>query len=159
MRRVGAPGLVLGLALASCAVPPPPQPQGPVLGYWHGEPPGPDSYVPETVDLTLFGSRGGTTGTYLIATDVRALTIGGGEGSGLSTWSGTWTRQPEDYAGQRQSVITLHHALARDINQYAIASDGSLQPTSAYVGRPLTRQEIALFTLQPVRGTGRALLE
>ena len=157
MRRL-VPAAAL-LALASCALPPRPAPQGPVLGYWHGEPPGPDEDVAETVDLTLFGTRGATSGTYRIATDVRALTIGGGEGSGLTTWSGTWTRQQEDYAGQPQTVIRLHGALARDINQYAIASDGSLEPTSAYLGRRLTEQEIALYHLEPIRGTGRALLE
>ncbi len=159
MRRCFAAVAFFGLALTSCAEPLPPTPAGPVLGYWHGEPPGPDVAVPETVDLTLYGSRNSTTGRYEIATNIRGTTFGGGFGGGLTTWSGTWTRQAEDYAGQKQSVIYLHDAPSRDINQYAIAVNGSLEPTSAYVGRPLTKEEIALYRLDPIRGTGRALVD
>jgi hypothetical protein len=145
------------LLIASCALPPQPSPSGPVLGYWHGEPPGPDVSVPEIVDLTLFGTRGSQTGGYKIAVVIRGSGFGGGAASGLTTWSGTWTRRTENYAGQTQSVIHLRDAPARDIDRYAVADDGSLQPTAAYVGRRLTKQEIALYSLAPINGTGQAL--
>ena len=145
--------LVLLGSLASCAT----VPKGPVIGTWHGEPPGPWAAVPQIVDLTLYGLPGAVSGQYAISTIVRDGGGLSGPRSGLRSWSGEWSREQKDYDGQPQSVIFLHDALSSDINQYAIASNGALEPTSAYVGRPLTAREIQLYSLYPLRGNAGRL--
>ncbi len=146
----------LGLLLAACA-----QVRGPgntpEIGTWEGEPPGPDEAVPEIVTLTLYGLPHASSGTYKISTTVRANELGGG--NGLTTWSGTWTRFVGQDNGQPRSLIHLYNALSSDINQYAIGPNLVLEPTSEDLHRSLTRQEIALYSLKPLTGSGHALVE
>ncbi len=145
---IGKAALFAAMLLSACAN----VPKGPVIGTWEGEPPGPDVSVSEIVTLTLWGTPDASSGRYQVSTTVRADFLGGGN-PGLTTWSGTWTRQTGQDNGQPRSIIYLHDALSSEINQYAIGPDNTLQPTSAYLSRSLTPQEIALYTLRPLSGT------
>ena len=139
--------LAAGL-LAACTV----APGQPVIGTWSGDPPGPDPSTPETVTLTLYGLPTATSGEYEIATLTHDEDIGAPL-SRQNVWSGRWTRALGTDNNQPRQIIYLHDALASDINQYAIGPGNTLQPTSAYLHRDLTRQETALFTLKPLTGT------
>ncbi len=153
MTPLARTALILGLSLTSCAA----APTGPVLGSWQGEPPGPWPSTPEIVSLTLYGTPGATSGRYAISTQIQGTLFG--LDTSLSSWSGTWTREAKDYHGQKQSIIYLHDALSSEINQYALASNGWLEPTSAYVGRRLTQGEIALYSLRPLPRNTRAAID
>ncbi len=148
MTRRALPTLVLAAAmLSACAV----APGQPLIGTWQGEPPGPEPSVPQTVTLTLYGLPTATSGEYEVATLTRSDSIGN-PFARQNVWSGRWTRSTGTDNGQPRQILFLHDALASDINQYAVGPDNTLQPTSAYLHRDLTRQEIALFTLRPLSG-------
>ena len=143
MRSNGFLVLLTAALLAGCVA----APAGPVFGDWQGSPPGPDSSTPETVHLVLDGSPDARSGRYHLSTTVRSTFIGAG-GGGTTDWSGIWTRQQETAHGQTRTIITLHDALASDIDQYLLAPDGTLQPVSNT--RPFSKQDVALYTLYPL---------
>ena len=147
MMRAGPVALLLTGLLCSCAV----APGQPVIGTWEGDPPGPEPSVPQTVTLTLYGTPAAASGQYEIATLTRSESIGN-PFTRQNVWSGRWTRAVGTDNGQPRQILFLHDALASDIDQYAVGPGNTLQPTSAYLHRDLTRQEIALFTLRPLSG-------
>jgi hypothetical protein len=118
MHRVAILGFLL--AFAGCAS----QPDGLVLGAWHGQQPGPDRLVPTSVDLVLEGAPNAQSGTYRIATVVH-------DPSARSflddhRWSGAWERTKRVVNGQTLTIIDLHNALSSDISHYALMPDGTL---------------------------------
>jgi hypothetical protein len=113
---IAALGLLL--ALADCSS----QPEDPVMGEWHGNQPGADGLVPNSVDLVLRGAPDAASGTYYIATvehEARSA-------PGSRRWAGEWVRSQRVIAGKPLTVIDLHDALAVDISHYALMPDGTL---------------------------------
>ncbi len=148
-RAIAALMVVLGLG-ARAAQPVGPldaasagQPSGALIGRWQGEQDG-----PVITQLTLRGSLRGGSGHY----DITTLThSSGSHGSRYEPWSGRWVRVTEEIAGRPQTVIRLQGALNDEIDRYILDSAGILEPTPDYVGRPLSKEEIALYSLTPVR--------
>ncbi len=143
--------LMVVLGLGACAAQPmgPPdgasaaQPNGPLIGQWQGEQDG-----PVITQLTLRGRLQDGAGHY----DITTLThSSGSHGSRYTPWSGRWVRVTEEIGGRPQTVIRLDGALNDEIDRYILDSAGILEPTPDYVGRPLSKEEIALFSLTPLR--------
>jgi hypothetical protein len=133
------------LAFAGCAS----QPNGPVVGAWHGQQPGPDGLVPTSVDLVLEGAPNAQSGTYHIATIVHDPSAR----SSLENdrWSGAWERTKRVVNGQALTIIDLHNALSGDISHYALMPNGTLQaldPNGTLGTSALTTS----FVLTPVPG-------
>jgi hypothetical protein len=134
-----AAALMVVLGLGACAVA---EPAGPVVGRWQGEQDG-----PVITDLTLHGRLQDGSGRYDISTLVHNT---GSLGSQYTPWSGRWVRATEEVGGDERTVIRLQGALNDEIDRYVLDSAGILEPTSDTVHRPLTREEVSLYSLYPV---------
>jgi hypothetical protein len=136
---IAALGLLL--ALADCSS----QPDDPIMGAWHGNQPGADGLVPNSVDLVLRGAPDAPSGTYYIATvehEARSA-------PGSRRWAGAWVRSQRVIAGKRMTVIDLQDALAVDISHYALMPDGTLHAL-APDGTLGTDAASRAFALDPV---------
>ena len=118
---------------------------GPAIGTWQGQ-----EGVDTTATLTLYGDLKAGAGQY----DISTLTnYGGSHGSDYQPWSGTWVRATKTVDGRPETIIYLKGALNDEIDRYRLDQAGILEPTSELVGRPLTRQEISVYSLYPVKGS------
>jgi hypothetical protein len=107
------------LALAACTS----QPDAPVLGAWHGNQPGPDGLVANSVDLVLRGTPDAPSGRYEIATvehESRSAV-------GSRHWAGPFVRSQRVIDGRQMTVIELQDTLPVDISHYVLMPDGTLR--------------------------------
>ncbi|HEX3575188.1 MAG TPA: hypothetical protein VHU42_11360 [Rhodopila sp.] len=134
------------LALADCST----QPDAPVMGAWHGNQPGADGLVPNSVDLVLRGAPDAPSGTYNIATvEHEARTA-----VGTRRWAGEWVRSQRVVDGRRLTIIELRDALPVDISHYALMADGTLHAL-APDGVPGTGAAYQAYALAPVPAGSR----
>ena len=138
--------LVATLLLSACAE----APKGPLIGTWQGQEGGNTTATLSlygTQTLTLYGDLNAGAGQY----DISTLTnYGGSHGSDYQVWSGSWSSVTKTIDGHPEKIIYLKGALNDEIDRYKLDQAGNLEPTSEFVGRPLTRQEISLYSMYPL---------
>lgn len=134
--------LVIALTISGCM-----QPSGPVLGAWHGRPPGREPGSRRIVDLVLDGAPDAQSGSYRItSTDIDPSVI---SGHGEDHWGGTWIRGTRVVGGSTITTITLKDHLPDDVGAYMLGTDGALHILDPN-GLPDTSRAGALYTLSPV---------
>ncbi len=136
--------LLLGAStLAGCT-----QPSGPELGEWRGQAPGGSLYSPKTVDVTLSGPPGATSGSYYFTSQENDPTLLSDHGE--RQWGGHWVKADRVVSGQMVTTITLQRLISGEIDVYALEPNGTLRPVDRN-GLPDMTPAGSLYVLSPVK--------